>query len=59
VLYAELNKNVFNDHLKVAVHLVALSLQGNFFQIWGAATANALSPKVPFHVDTKQLSSSL
>jgi len=39
VLYAELNKNLFNDRLKVAVRLVALNLQGNLFQIWGAATA--------------------
>jgi len=28
-----LNKNVFNDRLKLAVHLVALSSQGNLFQL--------------------------
>jgi len=42
VLYAELNKKVFSDRLKVAVHLVASSPQGNLLKIWGAATANAL-----------------
>jgi hypothetical protein len=47
-----LNKNVFNDRLKVEEHLVALSSQGNLFQIRGTATANALSPNFSFVLGT-------
>jgi len=46
-LYAELNNNVFNDRLKVAVHFVALSLPYQFLQL---SSQHCITSCTPSHV---------